>query len=169
MTLQSDLRLTINARQSDALDVDVGDPEGLSHYVRTIQLLTGTGSGQNDQAVVSAQVAPGSGSTEIDLTGQPNILGQPMNFTNIKLMAFFLRDGNADEFMIGPGTTNPWSAPFSGTTPRFRIGRGGICIMSHPTTGWAVTAGSADRLIFINTDTSAATIDCVFSGVGTLV
>jgi hypothetical protein len=85
---------------------------------------------------------------EIDLTAVASALGS-VNFATVKLFYVYNEDTTAGrEVTIGGGATNPWIAPFGGTTPTVKAQASSPLVLARQLgTGWTVS-GAAKTVKF---------------------
>lgn len=116
-----------------------------------VRLAPGTGSGQADKMFVDYRTITASGSDSLDLNGTlTDPLGATLNCLHVKALLFIADAANTNDLVVGPGASNPFTGPFGGTTPTVSVRPGGVFLVAHPGTGWAVTAGTADTLKVAN-------------------
>ena len=96
-----------------------------------------------------------SGSLDIDLSGSVNNpFGTSLVFTKIKAIVVAIDYGTTSydgtkALTIGPASSNPFNGPFSGTTPKVQFDRE-FSQTVGTAAGWAVTAGTGDKLNLSN-------------------
>lgn len=106
---------------------------------------------------------------DLDLAGGlTNVFGETITLATIRLILIHNRSITAgDDLDIGGAAANPLTSIHDGSgTAKFTVRASGICVLSAPLDGYAVTGGSADTLRVTHAGASEAiTYDIVIVGV----
>lgn len=87
----------------------------------------------------------GTASEDIDLAGGvADVYGRTLTFTTITSLSVFNTGTTGGPIRIGGATASGWVGPFGTTADFVSVGRG--FSYQQASSGWAVTAGSADIL-----------------------
>lgn len=110
-----------------------------------------------------------SSSITLDLAGPlVDAAGDLTEFRHIKTVLIYARPENVNDVLVG-ADTNPWAGWFSApTTQTAAVPPGGVLLHTHPSTGWVVTPGTADRLKIANGGAGTAVVaDIIILGTST--
>lgn len=119
-----------------------------------LQILSGTGGGQADTIYELAFNIAASGTLAVDLNGaNTDPFGATVNLLHVKAILLLAAAANVNDVTIGPGASNPFSGPFSGTTPAVAVSPGECFLITKgqgTQVGWPVTAATGDILKLAN-------------------
>lgn len=112
------------------------------------QFLGGTGGGQIDTFYAAQLTVAASSTGTIDLAGTlVDAFGNTATFGHVKGIYVQALAANTNDFQIGPGASNPFNGPWSGTTPLTAISPGEAALWTKGAgsqVGWPVTASTGD-------------------------
>lgn len=132
--------------------------------LQTLEQMTGgTGAGQIDTFYRVALTISASSSTTIDLNGSAtDQFGNTVSFLHVKGILVTAASGNTNDCQIGPGASNPFAGPWSGTTPLTAISPGEMMLVTKgagSAAGWAVVASTGD-IIKVANSSSGSSVTC---------
>jgi hypothetical protein len=145
------LSLSFGATLNKPSDLNVNAAAALA-YSKAYQFATGVGAGQADQLVADQRTINASSNDDVDLAGSLiNAVGDTVTFARIKGLIVEHVSGT-NTLIMGGGASNPVTTILGGTTPTLTIRPGGLLVLLSPseTTGYLVTAATADILRFTN-------------------
>lgn len=166
MGLDARVYAAIHARFSGSPDL------GTATYVRenveilADQFFTGTANGQADRIFTDTRTIAASGSEDLDLAGTlADPLGGTAAFAEIVAVEIRAAAGNTNNVVVGGASSHAWVGPFGAANNTFAVPPGGALVFHHPGAGWAVTAGTGDRLKVANSGSGTpVTYDIVIVG-----
>ncbi len=133
-----------------------------------LTMATGTGSAQMNRMFDVQETIAASGTKEYDLAGDANFkdgFEQAITFVKVKLIYVKAATGNTNNVEIGGAASNAFLGPFKDATDKIVLSPGGIWLIVHPTTGWTVTAATADKLLIANSGAgTSVTYDIAIAG-----
>lgn len=145
----------------------LADVEASIKLPRRITLPDGTVAGAADRIVVGERTLAASANDDLDLAGGLNdAFGAPVTFVKLKLIIILPDVGNTNDVVLKPGNTNPFTGPFSGTTPAVQAGPGGAIVLGSPKAGWAVTPTTGD-MIRVSNSGAGTSVKYRYAFVGT--
>ncbi len=107
-------------------------------------LPSGTAAGEADAVWYAAGSALAENASQRwDLTALPrNVFGRTItqSFAAIKALLLLPRGESQGVLVLGGDTLTPWWEPFGAAEQTLRISPAGALLLSHPGTGWMVTA-----------------------------
>ena len=135
-----------------ATTLDFGSPTfELEQRIKTIQLESGTGSGQASKLFSDERTLAASATENLDLAASLiDAFGATITFASIKAIYIEAADGNTNDVVIGGAESNAFVGPFGDATDKIKIRPGGRFVWAAPKTGFAVTAGTGDILLVAN-------------------
>ena len=151
---------------TSALDLSTPTDELARDY--TINLGDGNGANQANQVFHDQRTLAASATEELDLAGVlANPLGQTITFTKIKALLIRAAATNVNDVLIGGAASNAFASPFGDATDVVKVRPGGTLLLVAPdSNGYAVTAGTGDKLKVANSAAgSGVTYDVVLIGV----
>lgn len=117
----------------------------------TITFATGTGSGQVDLLYAATRTLALSTSEDLDLAGSLlDVFGATLIFVKVKYIYVKAASANVNNVVIGGASATQFVGPFGAATHTLAISPGAYVEFTHPTTGWAVGAGSTDLFKVLN-------------------
>lgn len=122
-----------------------------------LDLTDGTGAAQANQQWHASRTLTAGTSETLDLSGSlTDAFGTTVAFARIKAILIKNTSANAAGVLtVGGAASNPWYAPFGAATDTVKIRPGGVLLLAcDDATGYAVTAGTGDRLQLANGDGS---------------
>lgn len=135
-----------------------------------LYLTGGTGAGQIDTFYAAQITIAASGSTTLDLNGSvTDQFGNSVAFLHVKAIMLVAAAGNTNDCQIGPGASNPFAGPWSGTTPLTSVSPGETALWTKgqgSAAGWAVTASTGDIIKLANSS-SGTSVTCTVYVAGT--
>ena len=101
------------------------------------------------------QTIAASGSLTLGLNGGGLVdaFGSAIALLHVKAILLVASAGNVNDVQIGPGATNAFNGPFSGTTPAIAVSPGETLLLTKGTgsaVGWAVTPSTGMNLKLAN-------------------
>jgi hypothetical protein len=111
----------------------------------------GTGTDQADLMWSDQVTIAASGTLDLDLNGGlTDALGVAANFAGVKTLLIVAAAGNTNDVIVGAAPSNAFATPFGAATHTVRVRPGGMMLLEHDGTGFAVTAGTGDILRLAN-------------------
>ena len=153
----------VSARRSDPIDL------GMQSYSLDLGSVaqvfgSGTATGQASVLYSGSRTIAASTFEDLDLRGILTTgLNEPAIFTAVKGLYFRSPTNAPGNLIIGGAAANPWPGPFG--TGKITLPAGGLLELIHPTTGWPVTADTADLLRVENAGASSVAYAVVIAGV----
>lgn len=162
-TLSTRLSVQIAALLRDTLDLSTVRDD--LEKIFTIDMATGSGSGQANQAWHDARSIASGATDSLDLAGVlVNGLGQTVTFTSIKAVIIKFGSGNTTVVSVTRPASN--GAPiFAAAADAIPYAANGLFVWCNPNAGIAVTAGTGDLVDLVNAAGAAATYEIVIIGV----
>lgn len=166
MPLTADIQLSVNGRQTGALDL--GTPTFPFALSAPISLTNGTGASQADRVFSDTRTLAASGTEDLDLAGVlVDAFGATITFAKIKAVIIKAAAGNANDVQV--------TRPASNGVPLFLAAGDGIAIKPGgalawycPGTGVTVTAATGDLLTITNgAGGTPVTYDVIIIGTST--
>lgn len=146
---------------------DFGLPKAPAVANNTLTFANGTGANQARQIFADQRSLARSANEELDLSGVlGNALGEVIAFTAIKTLYIKAASNNAGTLTVGGAASNAWETWVAAAGDSLILRPGGILLLVAPDeTGYAVTAGTADKLKITNNDSlNLATYDILLVG-----
>jgi len=161
----SSVSLSVTGSQSSALALSTG----VAQIARNYQMLlsTGTGANQADRIYHAQPTLAASGTATLDLAGVlTDIFGATVTFARIKAMVVAAAAGNTNNVIVGNSATNGFITWVGGATHTVTVRPGGVFALYAPdATAYAVTAATADLLLFTNSAAgTGVTYDVILIG-----
>lgn len=133
--------------------------------------LFSNGTGVNQAAEIfhkaGVTVAASSSTTYVLGSGAiTDVFGNAISFVRVVALIVKAAVGNTNNVLVGAAGTNPFVAPFGGTTPTVTVRPGGVMVLLAPdATGYVVTGGSAEQLKLANSSSgTSVTFDITIIG-----
>jgi hypothetical protein len=157
----ANLRVTLSGTVTDTFDL--WTPEASFTINQDTSFTNGEGSGQVNFVWSKSGSMGASGSNTIDLIGsEEDIYGNVMALASLKSLIIRNTSTTGSQLNI---TTNGIGF-VTGTSPSIPVTAGGVLVLTHVTTGWALSAGSADTIVITNANASnGATYEIMIAGV----
>lgn len=167
MPLSSSLRFAVAADLTKVLDLGTATAPTKADY--NLALATGTGAGQADLIFSDQRTLAASAAEDLDLAGVlTDGLGTTLTFAKIKALIVKAASTNTNNVIVGGAATNGFVSWAGGATHTVTVRPGGYMVLatgSADTTGYAVTAGTADLLKIANSGgTTGVTYDVIIIG-----
>lgn len=165
MVITNNARLMVQIASILADSLDLGTVKDDLEKLYTLDLPTGTGSGQANQLFHDQRVVNSGATDSLDLAGVlQNAIRQTVTFSSIKAVIVKAAAGNTTNLSITRPAANgvPIFAAAGDACP---IGPGGIFVWCSPGAGVTVTGGTGDLLDIVNAAGAAATYDVIIIGV----
>lgn len=162
--LNTSISAVLAARTTKTLDLST--PADSLSYTRTYSWADGTGANQANRVFHDQRTVGSGANDDLDVAGGlVNAFGETITLT--KLKAVYIENTHATlSLRLGAAGTNPISSLFAATNDILIIpAMGSVLLIAPDTTGYAVTAGSADVLRVANPGGSAVTYKIVLVGV----
>ena len=162
MALVGAINLSVSASLTSPLDLSTPRDPLLYQLAQTIA--DGAGADQANQMWHDTRTLSASANDDLDLAGVlTNAFGATVTFARVKFILVKNKSTNAAAITVGPapaqGVTN-----FLGTSDRLPPGAF-MAMGLFDAAGWAITAGTADKVRVSNTSGSvAATYDIILIG-----
>ncbi|HEY1750326.1 MAG TPA: hypothetical protein VGG29_03630 [Caulobacteraceae bacterium] len=164
--------LNLNAGlQGDVTNTDaLGSSKRVFNSTFPLSLTGGTNAGQVDTFYAVQVTIAASSTSTIDLNGSAiDGFGNTVSFLHVKFILLAASAGNTNDCQIGPGATNPFAGPWSGTTPLTAVSPGETLLITKgqgSSAGWAVTAATGDIIKLANSS-SGSSVTCTVYLAGT--
>lgn len=161
----SSVALTVVGSQSSALALLTGTAQINKVYQNL--LTTGTGINQADRVYYAQPTIAASGTTTIDLNGSvTDVFGATVSFLRIKAMIIAASSANTNNVIVGNAATNGFISWVGAATHTVTVRPGGFfCLTAPDATAYAVTAATADLLLFTNSGAgTSVTFDVILLG-----
>jgi len=130
----------------------------------TLELADGTGANQGDLQWHDTRSLGTSASEDIDLAGAlVDAFGSTLTFAAVKAICIKNNSTGTQVLSVGGGTSTPWAGFFANTSDILTINPGGVLFMMDGT-GWAVSAGTNDKLKIANAAGASVTYDILIWG-----
>lgn len=155
----------------------ISDHEGPGDYPadgaysesKVYELTDGAGSGKANLTFADVRTLGGGASEDLDLAGGlTDQFGRALTFTHVKQLRVLAPVTNAEDVVVGGAAANQFVGPFGAVTHTVAVVPGGEVNLVHPTTGWGVTAATADQLKIL-AGASGGDYTIVIVGEGTAV
>lgn len=161
----SSVQLTVIESQSSALALLTGTAQINKVYQNL--LASGTGANQADRVYYAQPTIAASGTTTIDLNGSvTDVFGATVSFLRIKAMIIAASSANTNNVIVGNAATNGFITWVGAATHTVTVRPGGFfCLTAPDATAYAVTAATADLLLFTNSGAgTGVTFDVILLG-----
>lgn len=149
MTLTATMQISIEARQIGTNDLSA--PEQTIRKTKRRSWESGTANGKVDIQWSDTRTLAASANEDIDLAGVlADVFGA--TFTAVEIASLYIEadSANTNDVEFGPAASNGFLGPFKDASDRLKIGPDQFFAMPAPTAGWAVTAGTGDKLNIAN-------------------
>lgn len=149
VTLATTLRVGLNATQANA--VDLGTTQFPLRHNYTKSLPTGTTTGKADRLFTDNRHLNASANEDLDLAGVLlDAFGATLTFAKVKILIVEASASNVNDVLVAPGSATAFLGPFGDASDIVHVPPGGIVVFAAPAAGWAVGAGSTDKLNIAN-------------------
>ena len=149
MSITAKLRSTWEINDANA--PDIGQATYRAKETHEVEFAAGNGSGQVDKQWTDTRTIAASSSESLDLAGSlGNALGNTTVFAKVKAIRIRASAANTNNVVVGGAGSNTFVGPFADATDKISIPPGGHFEVTHPTTGWTVTASTGDILLVAN-------------------
>ncbi|MCI0557233.1 MAG: hypothetical protein MN733_01970 [Nitrososphaera sp.] len=168
MALQATLSASLTATLTPDVANDLEVQQSSTSYNPTFTFSNGTGNNQANTIFSDTRTLTASASETIDLSGSlTDLVCDLISLTALKFLIIRAHATNTNDVVFGPNSTNGFVSPFNAAADRVRVKPGGMAILVAPnSTGYVVTAGSADLLFVQNGGAGTSVIyDILFAGV----
>lgn len=155
--------------QGDVINANaLGNARQVINASFPLQLSGGTGAGQMDTFYAAQVTIAASGSATLDLNGSvTDAFGNTVNLLHVKFIMLVAAAGNTNDCQIGPGASNPFAGPWSGTTPLTSVSPGESMLITKgqgSAVGWPVTASAGDIIKLANSSSGTSVTCTVYVG-----
>lgn len=132
--------------------VDLGSSSFPLRVSASHTLANGTGADQIGSMFSDQRTLTASATEELDLAGVlTDLYGQTITFTKIRAILIKAAAANANNVLVGGAASNAFSTFLGDATDVIVIRPGGTLLLVAPdATGYAVTAGTGDKLKIAN-------------------
>lgn len=149
MTLSTNIRVNVAAKQSSALDLGSADAN-ISKNI-AISLASGTAAGQADRMFSDTRTLAASATEDLDLAGSAltDAFGAALTFVKVKTILIKAADGNTNNVIVGGAATNGFVSWVGGATHTVTVRPGGLLLLSvgaGDLNAYGVTAATGDLL-----------------------
>lgn len=161
----SSVTLSVVESQSNALALTTGVAQINKVYQQLLG--TGTGAGQADRVYYAQPTIAASGTTTVDLAGVvTDVFGATVTFARVRALIVAAASGNTNNVVVGAAASNGFISWVGGATHSVNVRPGGFLALAAPdATGYAVTATTADQLLFTNSGAgTSVTFDLIVIG-----
>lgn len=144
MTLRdTQLSLSVGAKYSVTKDLTLSN--AVYNFTQSVTLSDGTGSSQADK--IFADTRTTAGNDDIDLAGVLiDDLGVALTFVKVKGLFVANASTSGGNAVIGNAAANGFIGPFGAAAHTIAVPAGQFMGITFGTTGWTVTAATADIL-----------------------
>lgn len=136
-----------------------------------LQFQSGTAGGEIDTFWAGSETIAASGSSTLTLQGSlTDAFSNSVSFGHVKMLLVTCASANTNSFQIGPGASNPFAGPWTGTTPLTAVGPGETMLITNGSgsnAGWAVTSSTDVIKIANSSSGTSVTCDVVIAGTST--
>lgn len=155
-TLTSTVKMSVVAKlHNDSVDIGEAD-YNVSQMISKV-FANGSASGQANGIWTDERTIGISANDDIDFAGGVNdVFGTALTFTAIKAILIEADADNAVSLIVGGDTTTNIAGLFGADTDTLLVKPGASVLLMHPTTGYTVTATTADKLRLTNSSGSAS-------------
>lgn len=150
MSAQANIKISIDAHLDAA--IDLGTVAQALLYGPSFVFSDGTGANQIKQVFADTRTLSASATEDLDLAGGlTNALGTAITFTKIRAIAIRAAATNTNNVLVGGAASAQFATWVGDATDVVVVRPGGLFLLIAPdTTGYAVTATSADLLKIAN-------------------
>lgn len=155
MTLTASMQILIETRRI-GVD-DLAPPEQGLRKTKRRSWESGTADGKVDIQWSDTRTLAASANEDLDLAGVlADVFGG--TFTAVEIASLYIEAAaaNVNNVIFGPASTNGFLGPFGAATHRLTLGPDQFFAMSAPTAGWAVTAGTGDKINIANSGSGSS-------------
>jgi hypothetical protein len=133
----------------------VTQPSGQSLAARNtpadLELGSGTGNSQCDLEYIAQRTLAASANEDLDLAGAlADPFGTTLTFVKVRGIYIKAASGNTNSVIIKPAASNGFTGPFGAAAHTITLPPGGVFLVTAPVAGWAVTAGTGDKINIAN-------------------
>jgi hypothetical protein len=158
MTLTTNIRLGVAARQSSTLDLGSADANVTKNIA--IALASGTAAGQADRVFSDTRTLAASANEDLDLAGAlTDAFGATVTFAKVKAVLIVAAAGNTNNVNV--------TRPGSNGVPLFLAAGDGVAV--RPGGFFALSVGAGDLAAYAVTSGTGDLINVANSGAGTSV
>lgn len=164
MPLTTKITIDLSATLTRALDLLTGSAPLAAQWVHS--LANGTGTTQADLVFSDKRTIAAGANDDLDLSGSlSDAFGQSIALVKVKLLIVANPSTNNGNVTIGNASSNQFVGPFGAAAHTWKIGPGGLLVMSEPSAGgWTVTAGTGDILRVNNGGSASADVSVIIIG-----
>lgn len=154
MPLTSKIKLSVDAKLTQVLDLAEGSVPMLKEYAAL--LATGIGAGQADKVWHDERTLGASTGEDIDLAGDATFkdaFGNAITLVKVKGLVVSANAANANNVVVGNAATNGFISWVGGATHTVTVRPGATLALfcgQADAAGYAVTAGTGDLLRILN-------------------
>jgi hypothetical protein len=153
-------------RTITGLNVSVPTDQGIFTFPN-ITFSNGTAAGSLSECYHGTLTLVGTASQELDLAGSLVMQGSTITFTKVKTLWVYNKGTNLTDIVtVGGAASNAWESWVTAAGDSIKIEPGacwGFCV-GATSTGYTVTAGTGDKLKFVNASTNTVTVDLMIGG-----
>ncbi len=149
MTLSTNIRVNVSAKQSSSLDLGSADANIGKNLA--ISLASGVAAGQADRIFSDTRTLAASATEDLDLAGTSltDPFGAALTFVKVKAILIAAASGNTNSVVVGGAASNTFVGPFADATDKLVIRPGGFALISVGSgdlNAYGVTATTGDLL-----------------------
>lgn len=116
-----------------------------------LELTSGTGNSQCDLEYIAQRTLIASANEDLDLAGSLlDPFGATLTFVKVRGLYIKAAAGNTNSVVIKPAAANGFNGPFGAAAHTITLPPGGVFLVTAPVGGWAVTAGTGDKINIAN-------------------
>jgi len=132
------------------LDADINTVKDIVDETIELELADGTGTGYGDLQFHDQRQLSDGGNEELDLAGSlTDQFGSTLTFAKIKLLV--IENLSASQTLtVGNASSNQFVGPFGAAAHTLGIGPNSFAVLIANPAGYAVTAGTGDKLKILN-------------------
>jgi hypothetical protein len=151
---------------SHAATVGLTSPTESLGTIFTWAITSGTGANQMNMLFVDQRSLTNGATEELDLyNGVTNSFGDVLSFARVKMFAVGGASANASYITVGGSTNGAWTNWVDAVNDQINVRPGGMAAFFAPdATGYPVTSGTGDKVLFTNPSTNTITYDIYIGG-----
>jgi len=132
-------------------DTDLSNPEDSLKLSKRWGFLPGAANGQADILFHDIRTLTASSTEDLDLAGVlSNAFGNTVTMAEVAALYIEADSENTNDVVFGPAASNGFLGPFGDASDRLKVAPGKCAMIMAPAAGWAVTAGTGDKLFVGN-------------------
>lgn len=159
---QSTLLVKLAAKLSGAVDLSTTHQD--IDYSKLLEFANGTGANQANQVFVDSRSLTTGASETLDLSGSlTNAFGESITFTAVKAM--IVKNNGTTALTIGNAAATQFATFVGAAAHTILVPAGGVLVLTAPSAGFPVAAGTGDLLKIENAAGATCAYDLILIGV----